>query len=149
MKGKRLFIFVFAAVAIAAMLAACSPTPLAPTVTVTVTPKPTTTATTVPTSTPTVVEKDKSYNALSPRGIALPVTIKALAPRPSSLDGLTVYICQGEADPIILPALAKVAPTKAPKTTWVYFNPVSSFGPASPEDEVLAKAKGIVRGISW
>ena len=147
MKSKRPFIAIFAVITIATLLVTGCSTPTAtPTTTTQSTP---TTTVVAPAPVTTVVEKDKTYNALSPRGIALPVTIKALAPRPSSLDGLTVYICQGEADPIIMPALAKVAPVKAPKTTWVYFNPVSGFGPASPEDEVLAKAKAVVRGISW
>ncbi len=152
MKGNKLVILVLTAITVGLMLVAgCSPAPTTPTPSNTPTVQPPTptqpAATTTPT--PTVIEKDKSYNFLSPRGIALPVTIKALAKRPASLDGLTVYICQGEADPVIMPALSQIAPQKNPKTTWVYFNPVSGFGPAAPEDEVKQKANAVVRGISW
>jgi hypothetical protein len=150
LKGKRLVILALTLATVVVMLVTgCSTTPTAsPTPTATK-PAATTTPTTTPTPITQVVEKDKSYNILSPRGIALPVTVSALAPRPATIDGLTLYIVQGEADPIIMPALAQIAPQKYPKTTWVYFNPVSGFGAAAPETEVLATAKGVVRGISW
>jgi hypothetical protein len=147
LKTRKLALIIASVVLVLVMaLAGCSGSTPAPTTTA---PTAKTTAAPAPATTTVTVEKDKNYNFMSPRGIALPVTVKALAPRPASLDGKTVYICQGEADPVIMPALAKVAPTKMPKTTWVYYNPVSSFGPASPEDEVLAKANAVMRGISW
>ncbi len=128
------------------VLMSCAPATTTSTPTATAT-KPAATVTQPPVT--QVVEKDKAYNYLSPRGIALPTPIRALAARPASLDGLKVYICQGEADPIIMPAMAKLLPTMYPKTTWVYFEPTSGFGPAAVQDDVKANAKAVMRGISW
>jgi hypothetical protein len=148
LKRRNLLVLVFSAVLILTLIAVGCTQPS--TQTPASTPAQTAaTPTTTPTPVTQIVEKDKSYNFESPRGIALPVEIKALADRSSSLDGKTVYIVQGEADPVIMPALAKVAPEKYPKTTWVYFNPSSGFGAAAPEDEVKASADAVVRGISW
>jgi hypothetical protein len=101
------------------------------------------------------VEVEESIQAESPRGIALPVQIIPLATRLDTLDGKVIYIDQGEADPIIFPALAQALPAKYPKTTWVYYNPSSGFGPTTPEDAVLGKAEGfpkadaVIRGNAW
>lgn len=118
---------------------------LTPTVTVTVTPTPTTLPT--PTSTPVVT--DKKYNVLSPRGVALPVQIFSLSPRLDTLDGKTIYVVQGEADPVIMPALNDYLQKNYTKTTWVYYQPSSSFGPAAPDATTLAAAKGVIRGNAW
>ncbi len=92
---------------------------------------------------------DKSWNAMSPRGIQLPVTIKPLAARLDTFDDKTIYIVQGEADPIIFPALFERMKKDYTKTTWVNYNPSSSFGPTTPDDQTKAEAKAVIRGNSW
>jgi hypothetical protein len=92
---------------------------------------------------------DKSWNALSPRGIQLPVQIKPLAPRLDTFDGKTIYIVQGEADPIIMPALNDRMQKDYPNTKWNYYQPSSSFGPTTPDDQTKAEAKAVIRGNSW
>jgi hypothetical protein len=120
------------------------------TTTTTPTTKPTTTApspaTTVVTQT---VEVDKKYNCLSPQGIQLPVQVSPLAPRLTTFDGIVAYVNQGEADPIIMPALWERVQKDYPKTTWKYIA-TSSFGPNTPEQELIDnKARAVIRGISW
>jgi hypothetical protein len=114
----------------------------------------TTTTATQPTTTAAAAvinaaETEKSYNCMSPRGIQLAVEIKPLAARLDTIDGKTIYICQGEADPIIMPALYDIVKTKYPKTTWVYYQPSSSFGPTMPDATTTKEAKAVIRGISW
>ena len=121
------------------------------------TPTPSATATATPTSTPSAtstpqvvtVEVEKSYKCLNPQGIFIPVETSALSPRLDTLNGKTIYIIQGEADPVIMPALSKMANEEYPNTTWVYYNPVSSFGSSSIPAEVVAAADGLIRGIGW
>jgi len=99
-------------------------------------------------STPTGTEL--SYNVLSPRGIALPVKIQPLAARLKlPLDGKTIFIVQGEADPIIMPALNDYARQKLPNVTWNYYNPSSGFGGTSPDATTKAAANGLIRGVGW
>jgi hypothetical protein len=110
---------------------------------------PTTTASVATTTTVTqTVEVDRKYNWLSPQGVQLPVQVSGLAPRLTTFDGLTIYVNQGEADPIIMPALWERVQKDYPKTTWKYIA-TSSFGPNTPETEVLETAKAVIRGISW
>jgi hypothetical protein len=116
------------------------------TITKTVTVTPTTAAPTTTAS--AAVVKDKTYKVLDPRGEELPVEIKPLAKRLDTLDGKTIYINQGEADPVIMPALYKIVQEKYPKTTWKYIA-TSGFGPAALEAEVTQNAKAVMRGISW
>jgi hypothetical protein len=107
------------------------------------------------------VEVEKTYKALNPTGIFIPVETKALAPRLTTIDGKTIYVCQGEADPVIMPALYKALVAKYPKTTFIYYD-VSSFGPSvpgtggtasstgQPEDpDILKKVQGVIRGNGW
>jgi hypothetical protein len=103
-------------------------------------------STTGPTSTSTVA--DRTYNAMNPRGIQQPVQISPLAARLDTIKGKVIYINQGEADPIIMPAIWERVQKEFPDTTWKYIF-TSSFGPPTPEDEVKATAKAVVRGISW
>jgi hypothetical protein len=146
LKRKYLVTSVFCLALALAFIAGCAPgqtTPQAPaTVTVTTTPKTTTPATTTPTA-------DKKYNVLSPRGVALPVQIKGLVERPSSLDGLIVYVDQAEADPIIMPALWARVQKDYPKVQWKLILPTSLFGPNTPEAIVVQEAKGVIRGVGW
>lgn len=118
----------------------------------------TTTPIATPTSTPTpitqIVEKDKSYNVINPTGIFKPVQTQGLAPRLNTIDGKTIWVDGGEADPVIWPALIERLKKDYPKTTWVYLV-VSTYGPAAPEDEVLGKVAGknkadaVIRGNGW
>jgi hypothetical protein len=104
---------------------------------------------------------DKTYKALSPVGIFVPVETKALVPRLTTVVGKTLYICQGEADPVIMPALNKLMREKYPNTKFIYYDR-SDFGPnvpgtggvttstRQPEDpDILKKVDGVIRGIGW
>ncbi len=93
--------------------------------------------------------KEKTYSCVTPLGIQPPVTLSPLAPRLDTMDGKTIYIVQGEADPVIFPALYEACKTKFPKTTWNYYQPSSSFGASSPDDETKAQAKAVLRGVAW
>ncbi len=109
-----------------------------------------TTVTVTPTApTTTTIEVEKKFNVLDPTGIFIPVQTKPLANRPNTLDGTIVYIVQGEADPVIMPALNDYLQKNRPKTTWVYYNPQSSFGISTPDDKIKAEAKASIRGIGW
>ena len=125
------------------------------TVTVTATPK----ATTAPTA--TMVEVDRKYNVIDPTGIFKPVQTQAISPRLDTIDGKTVYVCQGEADPVIMPALYKRLVKDYPKTKFIYYDR-SDFGPTTPgtggvatstnqveEPDILKKVQGVIRGIGW
>jgi hypothetical protein len=114
----------------------------------TTTPAPATTTTKAAAPVTTTVEVDKKYQCLSPQGIQLPVQISPLAPRLTTFDGVVVYVNQGEADPIIMPALWTRVQKDYPKTTWKLIAS-NQFGSNTPEAEVLSTAKAVIRGISW
>lgn len=77
------------------------------------------------------------------------MTIKGLATRPTSLTGLTLYVDQGEADPIIMPALWERVQKDLSQATWKYIA-TSGFGPTTPEGDVIAQANGgVIRGNAW
>jgi hypothetical protein len=101
-----------------------------------------------PATTTVTAEVDKKYQCLSPQGIQLPVQISPLAPRLTTLDGNVIYVNQGEADPIIMPALWTRVQKDYPKATWKLIAS-NQFGSNTPEAEVLQTAKGVIRGISW
>ncbi len=124
---------------------AASPTPSA---SATATATPTATGT-VPTPTPQIIEVEKEYSCLNPQGEELPVEISGLAVRLDTLDGKNIYIIQGEADPIIIPALVEVLLEEYPDTNWVYYQPQSGFGPTTVDAEVRDNADAVIRGISW
>jgi hypothetical protein len=149
----KYFAVLCSVIAMSMMLPACSqnanntntPTPTQTAAT------PTQTASTVTTtpSQPQIIEKDKSYNVISPRGVALPVDVKPLAARPSSLDGLVVYVNQAEADPVVMPAIWARVQKDYPKVQWKLILPTSLFGPNAPEADVLKDAKAVIRGVGW
>jgi hypothetical protein len=136
----------------------CAPT-AAPT-----TPTPTSTTTkapVAPTPTTTIVEVDRKYNVVDPTGIFRPVQTQAISPRLDTIDGKTIYVCQGEADPVIMPALYKRLVKDYPKTKFIYYDR-SDFGPTTPgtggtasstnqveDPDILKKVQGIIRGIGW
>ncbi len=102
-----------------------------------------------------------TYRALNPQGIFIPVETVGLAPRPDSLQGKTIYVCQGEADPVIMPALYEIIKEEYPGSTIIYYDR-SDFGPSvpgkgaaststrEPEDpNILDKVDVVLRGIGW
>jgi biopolymer transport protein ExbD len=131
--------------ALVLVIMACGQTTPAATTT---TPAPAATTTKAAAPTTTTVEVDKKYNCLSPQGIQLPVQISALAPRLDTFDGKVVYVNQGEADPIIMPALWTRVQKDKPNTTWKLIAS-NQFGSNAPEQEVIQTAKAVIRGISW
>ena len=150
-KGQTLVLLAPVVLVLALVLCGCpspSPSPSgtsAPTSTPSQTPGGSPTPT--PTATPTVAP-ELTYNALNPRGIQPAVQVVPLAPRLDTLDGKLIYINQGEADPIIMPALWERVQKDFPKANWKYIS-TSSFGPSAVEADVLLTAKAVVRGISW
>ena len=150
MKRKNLIFLVASVALVLALVLTGCPAATTPTPSATATPTPTGTATPTPTATATPIAAELTYNALSPRGIALPVTTASLAERLDTFDGKTIYINQGEADPIIMPALWERVQTGKdyPNTTWRYIA-TSGFGPTTPEADVLAAADAVIRGICW
>ena len=159
MKTRNLIALLFSIILIMVMVATgCAAPTAGPTATVKVTVTATVTAT--PTSTAAVV-KDKTYRAVNPTGNFIPVETKALSPRLTTIEGKTIYVHQGEADPVIMPALYKALVAKYPKTTWIYYDR-SDFGPSVPgtggtatstglpeDPDILKKVQGVVRGNGW
>ena len=76
------------------------------------------------------------------------MTIVSLAARLDSIKGKVIYVNQGEADQVIMPALWDRLNKDYPDTTWKLIAS-SSFGPAAPEDEVKQTAKAVIRGNAW
>ena len=120
-----------------------------PSATATATTTPTPTSGPVATPTPRVIEVEKEYRVMNPTGIFIPVETQALSPRLDTINGKTIYVIQGEADPVIMPALAAELPHAYPNATFVYYEPSSSFGPSSAPDTVVDEADGVIRGIGW
>lgn len=114
----------------------------------TLTPSSTATPTPGPSATPTpqVIEVEKKYRVLNPQGILQPVETSALSPRLESLDGKTIYIIQGEADPVIMPVLAEQLPETYPDTTFVYIDSQSSFELTPVYDTILENADAVIMG---
>ena len=112
------------------------------------TPPPTTPTPSEPQVVTKTVEVEKEYRCLNPQGIQPAVEISALAPRLDTLDGKTIYVNQGEADPVIMPALWERVQKDYPNTNWKLIA-TSTFGPSAPEQEVLDTADAVIRGVSW
>jgi hypothetical protein len=97
---------------------------------------------------------DKIYSVLNPRGIQPTVKYVGLSPRLTSLAGKTIVVDQGEADPVIMPALYDRLKATYPEVNWIY-TAVSSFGPEAVEadyyDSVHKKplVDAIIRGNAW
>ena len=126
MKIKNLLPIIISAIStIVLLVMACTQVAAPQTPSSTPTQQPTATISTPTVSTPTVttVEVDKKYNVLDPTGIFLPVQTKALAPRLDTIDGKTIYVVQGEADAVIMPALIDTLKKNYPKTNWVFYSP--------------------------
>lgn len=84
---------------------------------------------------------DRTYNVMNPEGLFVPVQTSSLAPRLDTIEGKTIYVWQGESDPVIGPALYPLLQKLYPKTNWKYVG-VSGTGLSAPEDEVLGKVEG-------
>jgi hypothetical protein len=160
---KRELILLITCVALALVLVAIACTQaVAPATTTTPAQTATTKAATTTVPAPaTGVAKDKTYRAVNPAGMFIPVQTKPLAARLDTIDGKTIYVCQGEADPVIMPALYKRLVKDYPKTKWIYYDR-SDFGPnvpgsggsatstGQPEDpDILKKVQGVIRGNGW
>ncbi|MFC2023033.1 hypothetical protein ACFLTL_02635 [Chloroflexota bacterium] len=104
---------------------------------------------------------DKEYRALNPAGMFIPVETQGLSPRLDSFSGKTIYVCQAEADPVIMPALYEVLKRDYPQNTYIYYDR-SDFGPSTPgtggtantsgepeDPDILSKVDAVIRGISW
>ena len=151
MERKKLIALV-ASISLVLVLAFCgcsSETSNSPTPTSTSGPTATPTSGPVATPTPQVIEVEKEYRVLNPVGAFIPVETQALSPRLDTLNGKTIYVIQGEADPVIMPALAAALPTAYPNATFVYYQPASSFGPSSVDTTTREEADGIIRGNGW
>jgi hypothetical protein len=144
LKTRKIVFLVFSIVVIAMLVAMACGQAAAPATT----SKPA--ATTAPTSAPTtqVAAKEKTYNCLNPTGEFVPVQTIALSPRLTTIEGKTIVIDQGEASPVVMPALIDYLPKKYPNTKWVVYAPLVAFGRTAPEDVEL-KADAIIRGNAW
>ena len=154
MNGRNFMVLAASVVlGLALVLTGCpgaTPTP-STTPTGTPTASPTATPSGTPTASPTQTPGggvELTYNTLNPRGIQPAVQVSPLSPRLDTFDGKVIYVNQGEADPIIMPAMWEMVQKEYPKTTWKYIA-TSSFGPSTVEADVRAVADAVIRGISW
>lgn len=100
-------------------------------------------------TTATVLTVDRSYKCLTAQGDFIPVQTVAISNRLDKLDGKTIYVVQGEADPIIMPALFKAVMAKYTNTKWVFYQPASNYGISTVDDEIKKQANACIRGIGW
>ena len=145
MKGKHLLVLLATMIVILVLVVtSCSPaaqpaaTGVKTTVTVTVTSTPTSSA----------AAKDKTYKVLNPEGDFVPVQTRALSPRLDTIKGKTIYVWQGESDPVIGPALYALVQKSYPDTTWKYVG-VSGMGLSAIEAAVKADANAVIRLNGW
>jgi hypothetical protein len=108
---------------------------------------PATNTTSSPTQ-PAGSQTDKVYRVINPSGNFIPVETKPLSPRLSTLDGMTIYFNESEANPRIMPALLKRLKEEFPNTTF-HYTASASFGDRTPSDDLLENADAVIRGISW
>ena len=149
MKRKNLIVLGASVVLVLALvLTGCPAATPTPSATATPTPTATVTPTGTPTPSATPVGVELSYNFLNPKGLFRPVEIEPLAERLDTLKGKVIWVNQGEADPVIMPALYEIVQQKYPDTTWKNYA-VSSFGQSAPDAEQLGTADAVIRGIAW
>jgi hypothetical protein len=131
------------------VLSGCTQTPSQQTNTPTPTQQ-TTTSTSTPTPTPitTTVEVDRKYNVVNPQGDFVPVQTKPLAARLDTLDGKTIWVCQTEADPVIMPALWDRLQKEYPKTTWKR-TITSNTAPLRLTSDEQKMAQAVIVGNAW
>lgn len=121
-----------------------------PTPTTTTSTQAVVTATQTPTTTPTpqVVAIEPSYNVVNPQGDFIPVQTKSLAPRLDTLDGKTIWVCQAEADPVIMPVLWDKLQQTYTKTTWNR-TVTSSTAPVQLSADEQKTAQAVIVGNAW
>ena len=107
-----------------------------------------------PPAPPSGSSSDKIYNVLDPRGTQATVQLHALAPRLTMLTGKKILFDQGEADPVVMPALWARVTADHPEVTWLLV--VSdSFGPTAVESAYYNSATktplidAVIRGNAW
>jgi hypothetical protein len=161
LKGKNLIPIAASIVMAIALVAIACTQAAAPTTTTPTSTKTTAPVASTPAPTTTIVEVDRKYNVVDPTGIFRPVQTQAISARLDTIDGKTIYVCQGEADPVIMPALYKRLVKDYTKTKFIYYDR-SDFGPTTPgtggassstnqveDPDILKKVQGIIRGIGW
>jgi hypothetical protein len=94
-----------------------------------------------------MVEKDRVYRCLNPRGMQEPVDTKPLAPRIDTLDGKTVWISTQEADPVVMPALSARLKNEYPNVNWREKG--ASTGAAELTQEEVKSADALIQGVAW
>jgi len=95
-----------------------------------------------------VVEVEKTYKFLNPKGIPGPIEVQGLAPRLDTIEGKTIYLHICEAGPQTGPFLYQYLVENYPNTNWVHIQN-NGFGPTMPEQEVLDNADALIGGQSW
>ena len=93
--------------------------------------------------------KEKSYACLSPIGIQPPVQISPLATRLDTLDGKVIYVNQGEADPIIMPALWERVQKDFPKYNLEIHTDQQFWSLQHLKTKLRQTANAVLRGIAW
>jgi hypothetical protein len=106
-----------------------------------------------PPAVPVSPSSDMIYQVLDPRGIQAVVQLHALAPRLTTLVGKTILFDQGEADPVVMPALWAQLTADHPEVNWL-IQVSQSFGPSSVESQYLGPNKkplidAVIRGNAW
>ena len=145
MKGKHL-LALLASILLILVLVATSCAPTAQTTATGV--KTTVTVTVTATPTAATAAKDKTYKVLNPEGDFVPVQTRALSPRLDTIKGKTIYVWQGESDPVIGPALYALVQKTYPDTTWKYVG-VSGMGLSAIEADVKKDANAVIRLNGW
>jgi hypothetical protein len=149
LKAKYSIALVISILMVLITVAGCS-TPAPATTTAPATTQSPAAKTTAPTSSsaPVAAAKDKSYRVLNPSGDFVPVKTQALAPRLDTLKGKTIWVWQGESDPVIGPALYPMLQKNYPDAIIKYTG-VSGMGLSSIEAEVKTGANAVVRLNGW
>ena len=94
-----------------------------------------------------VVEVDKTYRCLNPKGEFVPVELNALAPRLDSLDGKKILVYQAEATNMQMPTLLEWLERDHPTTEFLVVY-TELWGERTPTEEYLT-CDASIRGIGW
>jgi hypothetical protein len=146
MKKKSLTALIAVIILILVISASCGTTSQ-PTPTAT---KPAATTSSAPAAAPTtqIVMKDKAYKVINPTGEFIPVETKPLAARLDTMDGKTIWMCQTEADPVIMPALWDRLQKEFTKTTWKK-TVTSATTPLRLTADEQKTAQAMISGVAW
>jgi hypothetical protein len=94
-----------------------------------------------------MAKKDRVYKCLNPRGIQEPVDTKPLMPRLNTLEGKTIWIRTEEADPVVMPALARRLKTEYPNVNWREKGASTGAEDLTPEE--MKSADALIQGVAW